>query len=1101
MDYETFSVCPLGGKTGLGAHRYARDPSTEILMIGLAENDERPVVWVNPEICENPNPQDQMEARSILLGLSRHNTVVFAHNAPFEAAISNSLFTRTTGYQCPSCDQWRCTMAMTRRAGLPPSLEDVGDVLGLSSQKDKAGHDLIKKFCVPQKNNLKPTTNEKTLAKRAQNPFRERIRPTDSPADMEDFKRFIEYCRQDVVVERKLAHALKYFALTGDALETFRLDLTINERGFPVNLTAIGNAIKIIEDTEDRTGKEFFELTGLRHTQREKILAWLNARGWKGENLKAETVDAYLDHASDSEEDDEDEDTKESEFGDDNKRDQIYRALMLRKRLSYAAVKKVKAIRAMAGPEDNRVRGTLILWGAGPGRWAGFKVQPQNMKRPSSRLVKHMHWQDLGFKSEGKALSWLTQAAYRDILGGCNADFIEVMYGPPLEVVSSCIRHFIHDYRQCTFCDCEPWNGIGLPCPDCEGDPVNENEMLSADFSAIEARGVCWLAGQEDALEEYRQGIDRYKRMATKIYGTPYEEVTEFPERFVGKQAVLLLGYQGGGPKFRQTCEKYGYFDLPEDMENEVVKAYRELHPEIVKLWRKMEQTARQAILTPGKEFPVNDKLSFRVMEIASGTSFLLLKLPSGREISYPMPELVQCLSYTYQGKRVQIMLPETGDIERAAKRVGERKYFLKDVVTYYGKTGKDGTRGWGRVQTYGAKFVENCIGGDCEVLTSTGWKLLRDTQDSDLIWDGIEFVAHTGLICQGYQTVVDVHGVWATPDHQFMTRAGDWVPAEVACIKDSMELNWLYEYKAMEKIESLGANFWQHEGNRIRAIGWEENSLACFVLLWKTICKSWLIIKQKSTWVLSQMPRFNKGNINKENDTWHVPSPSLWGMAFDEATLPRQKSSSIPQLWGQGHFSLQTLAAQLCQFLERHGANMAERFGLRPQEQQWELHPKELPMDIQANQQPQHQSFSHARLGAGQGQAEWSGDVNPVLENCQRRETRDCLHQKAESFQEVFDIRDCGPRNRFMIRTSVGALLIAHNCTQGLAADFMVNGAIKCEAAGYKIATLIHDEALNYREPGQTHEELCRLLTDLPLWADGMPLESDGKTVPFYTK
>ena len=125
-----------------------------------------------------------------------------------------------------------------------------------------------------------------------------------------------------------------------------------------------------------------------------------------------------------------------------------------------------------------------------------------------------------------------------------------------------------------------------------------------------------------------------------------------------------------------------------------------------------MDQCSRAAILSPGKVVAVNDKLSFRVMEIANGTTFLLLRLPSGREISYPLPELVKCLSYTHKGKRVQIMEPQPEDVQKAVERVGEKKYFLKDVVTYYGKTGKDGTKAWGRVPTYGAKYTENATQG-----------------------------------------------------------------------------------------------------------------------------------------------------------------------------------------------------------------------------------------------------------------------------------------------------------------------------------------------------------------------------------------------------
>ncbi len=77
----------------------------------------------------------------------------------------------------------------------------------------------------------------------------------------------------------------------------------------------------------------------------------------------------------------------------------------------------------------------------------------------------------------------------------------------------------------------------------------------------------------------------------------------------------------------------------------------------------------------------------------------------------------------------------------------------------------------------------------------------------------------------------------------------------------------------------------------------------------------------------------------------------------------------------------------------------------------------------------------------------------------------------------------------------------LVENAVQGIAADIMAHGAHNCENAGYKIAMLIHDQALAPQHEGQTSEEFVRLLTDLPPWAEGLPIEAEGGLVPFYKK
>lgn len=215
--------------------------------------------------------------------------------------------------------------------------------------------------------------------------------------------------------------------------------------------------------------------------------------------------------------------------------------------------------------------------------------------------------------------------------------------------------------------------------------------FLDCDYSSIEARIVCWLAGQEDALEEYRQGVDRYKRMASMIYGIPEDQVNKHPQRFVGKTAILLLGFQGGAPKFRDTCKKIAKYELPEGLEYTAVGSFRKKHDAIVKLWDGCEEAAKLAIVRSGevviaepkrrknegtsKPLPFFQRIEFQCKDI-EGMSFLLIRLPSGRKLAYPKPKIIP-----------------------------SKKFEGKTVVSFFGNI--LGTK-WGTVDTYGGKLVEN---------------------------------------------------------------------------------------------------------------------------------------------------------------------------------------------------------------------------------------------------------------------------------------------------------------------------------------------------------------------------------------------------------
>jgi DNA polymerase len=617
LDFETRSTADI---KRTGAFRYAEDPSTEILCAAIARDGEGPLLWVNPNfefddmsVCRSSPGVDELIAE-----MNRNDAPVYAHNAYFEQAITN---------HCPNnrwfkidYRRWRCTAAMSRRAAIPPSLEKAAETLGLLQQKDSKGKALIRKFSIPQK----------ALGK-----F---IQPIDR---QDDFIAFCQYCLQDVRVEQGIHKALKHFELTGDTLAAFQADLAINSRGLPVNLPALRHAQTLIEANEARLTEEFRELTGFNPTQRDVLLKWLKEHGYEGDNLRADTLDEQLESA---------------EFDPTS---EIGRVLQIKKSLSFASIKKVKAMIECACA-DSRVRGTIQFYGAGPGRASGRLVQPQNFKRPT---IKN------------------TDDAYADIMAGASEEHIELFYGPLLEVIGSCIRHFIHD----------------------EAGPI-----FDVDFSSIEARIAAWLANEEWTLEVFRTHGKIYEATACRMSGMPLQEMLDYakehgkhhPDRQKGKVASLALQYQGGV----EALKAMGALDMgvKEEELEEVVEQWREANPNIVKVWHAYDRAAKAAVSNFGSRHQAG-KVEF-FCAVTAGTKYLFAKLPSGRRLAYRDPKIEETVSRN----------KKTGEIE--TWECGKIK--TRQSLTYWGQI--RGKTIWGRCGLYGGLLLQNfCEGVGADLLNN----------------------------------------------------------------------------------------------------------------------------------------------------------------------------------------------------------------------------------------------------------------------------------------------------------------------------------------------------------------------------------------------
>ena len=229
---------------------------------------------------------------------------------------------------------------------------------------------------------------------------------------------------------------------------------------------------------------------------------------------------------------------------------------------------------------DNRVKDYEMYHAASTGRSGGRGLQLQNLAKGK---VKHP---ELAI----------------ELINNSSLDEFRFLYGDVFEVFSSCIRSMI------------------LASPGCK--------LAVADYNAIEARVLHWMAHDLPDLKRWLKGIDDYKQIASKIYSKLVDDITG-DERDVGKRAELGCGFGMGGKKFYATCLKFGAKNVTEELCKKAVDIYRKAHPAVVKMWTDIERAAIMATQKKGKIFrAARTEWQYR-------DRFLWCKLPSGRSIAY----------------------------------------------------------------------------------------------------------------------------------------------------------------------------------------------------------------------------------------------------------------------------------------------------------------------------------------------------------------------------------------------------------------------------------------------------------------------------------
>ena len=371
-----------------------------------------------------------------------------------------------------------------------------------------------------------------------------------------------------------------------------------------------------------------------------------------------------------------------------------------------SSLAKYPAIEAAA--LNGRVHDLTQYYGASrSGRFAGRGVQPQNLPRNS-------------LKNLGLARRLAAQG---------NTEGLRLLFEEVQDTLSQLIRTaFVPAAGSC---------------------------FLVADYAAIEARVIAWLAGERWAMDVFAGHGRIYEATASAMFGVPLERIQpglpDYSLRQKGKVATLALGYAGGtGALVAMGALRSG---LTEAELPDIVSRWRAANPNIVQLWADVEAAALDCV-RDCRPISLAHGLVFEMTQVGRDMA-LTIELPSGRKLYYIAPQVL-----------------EGGRFNRPSLHYLDAKAGGKMLLT----------------PTFGGKLVENCLAGDSLVITRAGLTPLSQIEPDTEVWDGVSYVRHGGLVCRGPQRTVRIGGLRMTPDHEILTTKGwvrcgeseglDWAPA-----------------------------------------------------------------------------------------------------------------------------------------------------------------------------------------------------------------------------------------------------------------------------------------------------------------------------------
>lgn len=543
LDWESASAADL--KT-VGAARYWEDPTTYPLCLSYETERGTKGTWYPGQPCPP----------AILYAIENGWTFV-AHNVVFEKY--GWLFYAVPILCWPPipADRWHDTGAVCSMRGIPFSLEKALPALDIAVSKDMEGNKLTLSMSkLDRKTGMYPVlTQEKHL-------------------------RIGAYCERDIEGQTALHRRMGW--LPPAEREIWLASNLVNDRGIRLDLDFIDAAQSIVDQATGPLAEEFRQITGgLNFTQGAKIIAWCGKQGVRIPDMTKDTLARLLGETE------EDEDDDNSEIIEIALPDNVRRALHIRQLVGSASIKKLKRMRQCVN-FDGRARNLLQYHGTTPGRQAGRLFQPHNFPRGT-------------IKVGGKPPD---PQGVVDAIMTRDPAYVEMLYGPAVEVVVSSLRHAM------------------IADPD--------RVFVSGDYTGIQLRVLLALAGQHDKTALLASGVNAYCDMGQQIYGREIDKHNDIQEYTIAKNAVLGLGFGMGAPKFHRKYAEGQDLSFTEG----VVHVYRkEWAPMVPALWYELNDAAMTA-LTDGVPEESHGILYRRE------DRWLTAEMPGGNKLWYPDPEV-----------------------------------------------------------------------------------------------------------------------------------------------------------------------------------------------------------------------------------------------------------------------------------------------------------------------------------------------------------------------------------------------------------------------------------------------------------------------------
>lgn len=1012
----------------VGTYAYADHPSTEVILATYAIGDGPVRRWSPAE--GEPIPAD-------LLAALRNPSLITAHNSAFDRNVVPRALYRMGILTAAERDRlltpavWRCTMVKALAHALPGDLDTLGRVLGLREDQAKIteGKKLIQRFCKPAPANHK----------------RRRYDHTTHP---ELWARFVRYAEMDIVAMRECDRRMPDWNLGPREHALWLLDQQINDRGFYCDRELVDAAVRTTEEEKHQMATRFAELTGgcvAKATQRDQFRAFLKEHhGLELENTQAETLRTVRKRVPD----------------DSDLAELLDIALATNK----TSTSKYARIQPAIGA-DGRFRGGLQFAGAGrTRRWGGRMFQPQNL--PSRGLPK------------AKLVDAYVTAVKAGVHTVC---FDNLMwYG------SAALR------------------GVVTAPPG--------RHIVAADLSNIEGRMLAWVAREEWKLEAFRAydagtGPDLYNITANMIIGVDPWNVPKKVRNVFGKVPDLASGYQGGVAGYQTFAHAYGvrmadHWDTIQqsidpaiiakarknlakgwakkqiaDLEiselewlaSEACKlAWRARHPATVTFWYALQEAAIKAIEFPGSVHEVTClKLSCREH---AGHLWLQILLPSGNRLCYFHPHIIKAEEY---------------DEERDELRV-------RKSLAYWALSSEEGgPRIWQRTFTHGGKLTGNvCVTADTQVLTQRGLVPIVDVTRQDKVWDGIEWVGTNGPVFNGFEETGTWMGIRTTRDHQILV-GNSWKKAiQMGASESAAALNT--GYASAPSVFSCQAS-----GTAALRVAFAIAAGKLRYLLVRFIADRLFAAAragrrlQRSNARDTGASRLQSYERSGETATkrWSLGAAirstkrigTMAGAVFEYAKNGWRAGS---RFLSTGSHSLDgTIAPSIWTASTTTGTTSLETSGLYLERSTPETGAttESCPSKGSTSLLP---SFGNGISQTGAVQTQ-----RPITSTT--AEARNGSWRSTTKVEKVFDLTDCGPRNRFTVMTDHG-FAILHNC-QTLARDVLAYNMPAIEQAGYDIVMTVHDEVVAEAPVSLNEDRMVELLATNPPWATGLPLAAAG--------